>query len=234
MRRTRWVISGSAVAALLAITAIVAILGGTLLALRGGEDVHSRPSALITIFIRDAATSAQVSSLEAKIKTAAGVEKCEYFTKQETLTRLADGRPEVMLPGYMAAASYVIRLKNGAAVYPVVQELFRDSAVQGVWVPRLGAFPARSGIEGRVLTVGGPAPGSPRPYPASEVKVIDSAGRLVVIMSPDSNGAFRIALLPGDYTVDALPTAGNPWFKPKHVRVQSGVYRTVNIYAQIR
>jgi len=228
MRRRSWVIPTGVLAAL------VALVGGTLLALREGEDGHAKPSARITVFIRDAATPAQIKSLEARIRTAPGVEKYDYFTKQETLTRLADGRPEVMLPGYMAAASYVIRMKNGVAVYPVAQRLFRDSAVQAVWVPRLGAFPARTGIEGRVLTVGGPAPGSPRPYPASQVKVIDSAGRLVVIMSPDPNGAFRIALLPGDYTVDARPTAGNPWFRPEHVSVEAGGYSKVNVYAQIR
>ena len=233
MRRRRWAISGGAVAMLLAITAIVAILGGALLALRGGEDVHSRPSALITIFIRDAATSAQVSSLEAKIKTAAGVEKGEYFTKQETLTRLADGRPEVMLPAFMGAASYAVRLKEGVDVRATAQQFFLKSAVKGVWAPGLGAFPARTGIDGRVLTVGGRAPGSPRPYPASEVKIVDSHGRLVVVMPPNQDGTFRLRLLPGDYTVDARPTVGNPWFQPEHARV-SGGYSKVSIYAQIR
>jgi len=233
MRRRRWVISGGAVATLLAVTAVVVIVGATLLALRGGEDVHRKPSALIAIFIRDAATSAQVSSLEAKIKTATGVEKCEYFTKQETLTRLADGRPEVMLPAFMGAASYAVRLKKGVDVRATAQQFFLESAVTGVWAPGLGAFPARTGIDGRVHTVGGRAPGLPRPYPASEVKVMDAAGRLVVIVSPDPSGAFRIKLLPGEYTVDARPTVGNPWFRPEHVRV-SGGYSKVHIYAQIR
>jgi hypothetical protein len=234
MRHKRWAIPAGALAAVAVIAAIVAIVGGTLLALGGGDDGPAKPSARITVFIRDAATPAQIKNLEAKIMTAPGVAKYRYFTKQQTLSRLADGRPEVMLPEYMAAASYVIRMENGVAVYPVAEQLFRDSAVQGVWTPRLGAFPAQTGIEGRVLPVGGPAPGSPRPYPASEVKVVDSAGRLVVIMSADSNGAFRIALLPGDYTVDARPTAGNPWFRPEHVSVEAGGYSKVNVYAQIR
>jgi hypothetical protein len=234
MRRRSWVVPTGAIAVVVVLAAIVALVGGTLLALSGGEDGHAKPSARITVFIRDTATPAQIKSLEARIRTAPGVERYQYITKQETLSRLADGRPEVMLPDYMAAASYMIRLKNGAAVYPVAQQLFRDSAVRGVWVPRLGSFPARSGIEGRVLTVGGPAPGAPRPYPASEVKVIDSAGSLVAIMSPDSNGAFRIALFPGNYTVVARPTAGNPWFRPEHVSVEAGGYSKVNVYAQIR
>ena len=232
MRRTRWVISGGAVAAILAITAIVAILGGTLLALRGSDVAQSKATVDVTVFIRGGATAEEIRSLEARIKSAPGVERYDVLTKQETLSRLADGRPEVMLPTFTGAASYVVRLQKGVDVRGSAQRFFVEPAVGGIWAPALGLFPARTGIKGRVLTVGGPWPGLPAPYPASEVTVIDSAGRLVVATPPDDRGAFRIKLLPGDYAVEARPTSGNPMFATQRVRV-SGGYTKVNLYAQI-
>jgi hypothetical protein len=233
MRRKRWVISGGAVATLLAVAAVVAIVGATLLALRGSDAAQRKATVDVTVFIRGGAIAEEMSSLEAKIKSAPGVERYDFLTKQETLTRLADGRPEVMLPAYTGAASYVVRLEKGVDVRASAQRFFLEPAVGGIWVPGLGLLPARTGVKGRVLTVGGPSPGLPQPYPASEITVVDSAGRLVAVKPPNDRGSFRIKLLPGDYTVKARPTSGNPMFESQQVRV-SGGYTRVDLHAQIR
>ena len=91
--------------------------------------------------------------------------------------------------------------------------------------------PPRTGIVGRVVLSGGPAPGTTRPYPASEVKVSDAAGRVVALTRPGPDGSYRIALAPGRYRVQAVPTAGNPWFAPRTVAVRSGRYSVVDIQA---
>lgn len=90
-----------------------------------------------------------------------------------------------------------------------------------------------AGIVGRVLISGGPWPGSTQPYPASKVKVIDSSGGVVAVTTPTSNGTFRIDLPPGNYTVKAQPTSGNPWFGPEKASVRAGHYSKVDIYAQV-
>lgn len=242
MGRRRWAIPAGAIGAALLIAATAGIIGGTLLAMREGDNGRAKSSASVTVFIRDSATAAQVIALEAKIRATPGVETYEYFTKEETIRRILDGRPEVMMGSFAAAASYVIHVKDAAQVYAVAQQFFYDPAVNsdpgtrnGVFVStRVGVFPARTGIVGRVLTAGGPAPGAARPYPASEVKVIDSSGRVVAVVSSQPDAAFRVDLFPGDYTVEARPTAGNPWFRPEKVSVRAGLYSKVDIYAQIR
>ena len=242
MRRRRWVIPTGALAAVLVIAAIAGIIGGTLLAPRQGDGGRATSSASVTVFIRDSATPEQVKALEAEIRSTPGVETCEYFTKEETILRILDGRPEVMLGSFAAAASYVIGIEDAAQAYTVAQHFFYDPAVNsdpgthnGVLVSsRVGVPPARTGIVGRVLTAGGPAPGAARPYPASEVRVIDSSGRVVAVVPPQPDAAFRVDLFPGDYTVEARPTAGNPRFHPERVSVRAGLYSRVDIYAQIR
>ena len=83
-----------------------------------------------------------------------------------------------------------------------------------------------SGVEGRVLSAGGPVspdyPPSPRPYPLSVVSAIDSSGRVIASAQPDQDGGFRLALAPGTYTLKARPTSGNPWFGPRKVSVRAG------------
>jgi hypothetical protein len=94
-----------------------------------------------------------------------------------------------------------------------------------------------SGVEGRVLLSGGPVdinhPPSPQPYPASEVAAFDSSGRLVALVRPDRNAAFRIELPPGSYTLKARPTAGNPGFAPREVTVGAGGFVRADLVAQI-
>lgn len=245
MRRRRWVIPAGALAVVLVIAAIAGIIGGTLLALRQGDSGRATSSASVTVFIRDSATPEQAKALEAEIRSTPGVETCEYFTKEESILRILDGRPEVMMGSVAAAAaaaSYVIRVKDAALAYAVAQHFFYDPVVNsdpgthnGVLVStRVGVPPARTGIVGRVLTAGGPAPGAARPYPASEVRVIDSSGRVVAVVPPQPDAAFRVDLFPGDYTVEARPIAGNPRFHPERVSVRAGLYSRVDIYAQIR
>jgi hypothetical protein len=94
-----------------------------------------------------------------------------------------------------------------------------------------------SGVEGRVLLVGGPMVAdqspSPNPYPASEVAAYDSSGRLVALVRPDRDAAFRIELPPGSYTLKAHPTAGNPSFAPRQVTVEAGGFARADIVAQV-
>jgi hypothetical protein len=147
-----------------------------------------------------------------------------------------------MLASFAAAASYVIHVKDAAQAYAVAQQFFYDPAVNsdpathnGVLLStRIGVPPARTGIVGRVLTAGGPAPGAVRPYSASEVTVIDPSGRVVAVVPSQPDAAFRVDLFPGEYTVEARPTAGNPWFRPQKVSVLAGRWSRVDIYAQIR
>ena len=93
------------------------------------------------------------------------------------------------------------------------------------------APPANTGIAGHVFISGGPAPGITRPYPASEVKIIDSTGRAVATALPSSDATFSVAVASGNYTVQAVATAGNPSFIPAKVTVRAGRYSTVDIYA---
>lgn len=242
MRRRRWAVPAGALAAVLVIAALAGIVGGTLLALRGGDSAPVEPPAVITVFLRQSATPAQVRAIEAKIKDAPGLESFRFFTREGTLDNLLAARPEVMLPRATAAASYVIRVNDGAAVYNIAQRFFYDPAVNsdpgthnGVWVvSRLGAPPAHTGIKGRVLTAGGPAPGVARPYPASEVKIIDSSGRVIAVVPAGPSAAFKVDLIPGEYAVEARPTSGNPQFQLEKATVEVGRYTTVDLYAQIR
>jgi hypothetical protein len=94
-----------------------------------------------------------------------------------------------------------------------------------------------SGVEGRVLLFGGPMVANhsptPQPYPASEVAAFDSSGRLVALVQPNRNAAFRIELSPGSYTLKARPTAGNPWFAPRRVSVEAGAFAHVDLVTQV-
>jgi hypothetical protein len=92
---------------------------------------------------------------------------------------------------------------------------------------------AATGISGRVLLSGGPAPGLTQPYPHSEVTVTDSAGRRVAVVRPGPDARFTVAVPAGRYTVKARPTSGNPWFGPQTVTVRDGGYSAVKIYAVV-
>ena len=92
---------------------------------------------------------------------------------------------------------------------------------------------AHTGVAGRVLLSGGPAPGITRPYPTSVVKAIDASGKTVAVAKPRSDATYRIDLPPGTYTLKAQPTSGNPWFGPEKVVVHAGHYSKVDIYAQV-
>jgi hypothetical protein len=56
---------------------------------------------------------------------------------------------------------------------------------------------------------------------------------MVAVVKPESDATFRIDLPPGNYTVEAHPTSGNPWFGPEKVSVRAGRYSRVDIYAQV-
>jgi hypothetical protein len=54
-------------------------------------------------------------------------------------------------------------------------------------------------VTGRLVRVGGPAPGSPVPLPGS-IKAVDAAGHAYAAKA-DRSGRFRLTLPPGVYTV---------------------------------
>lgn len=93
--------------------------------------------------------------------------------------------------------------------------------------------PAHTGVVGRVMIEGGPAPGTARPYPDSKVKVIDPSGTVVATATPKANGTYVIDLPPGHYRVEAVPTGGNPGFIPVAVAVLPGSYAKVDVIAQV-
>lgn len=72
------------------------------------------------------------------------------------------------------------------------------------------------------------------PSQRSRAEACASSGRVVAVVPPQPNAAFRVDLFPGDYTVEARPTAGNPWFRPEKVSAHAGRYSKVDLYAQIR
>jgi hypothetical protein len=54
-------------------------------------------------------------------------------------------------------------------------------------------------VTGKLVRVGGPAPGSPVPLPGS-IKAVDAAGHAYAAKA-DRSGRFRLTLPPGVYTV---------------------------------
>jgi hypothetical protein len=54
-------------------------------------------------------------------------------------------------------------------------------------------------VTGRLVRVGGPAPGSPVPLPGS-IKAVDAAGHAYAAKA-DQSGRFRLTLPPGVYTL---------------------------------
>jgi hypothetical protein len=143
------------------------------------------------------------------------------------------GRRSRLIPVGAIAAVLVIAALAGI-IGVTLRVAGRDGRAQPVAPSRAAVPTAQTGIVGRVLTAGGPAPGAVRPYPASEVTVIDSSGRVVALVPSQPDAAFWVDLLPGDYTVEARPTTGNPWFHPEKVSVHAGRWSRVDIYAQIR
>ena len=92
-------------------------------------------------------------------------------------------------------------------------------------------------VVGRVLISGGRAGGfspTPHPYSMSEVKALNSSGRVVAAVKADDDGVFRLDLPPGTCTLKASPTSGNPWFAPRTVTLHAGQVVHVNMVAQLR
>ena len=143
------------------------------------------------------------------------------------------GRLSRLIPAGVIAAVLVIAALAGI-IGGTLRGVGREGRAEPVASSREAVPSAQTGIVGRVLTAGGPAPGAVRPYPASEVTVIDSSGRVVAVVPSQPGAAFRVDLLPGEYAVEARPTAGNPWFHPEKVSVLAGRWSRVDIYAQIR
>ena len=94
-----------------------------------------------------------------------------------------------------------------------------------------------SGVEGRVVTAGGPAsreyPPTAQPYPWSEVRAVDSSGTVVASIKVNPDATFRLELPPGTYTLKARPTSGNPSFDPCRVSVRPGQFSHVDLTAQV-
>jgi len=111
----------------------------------------------------------------------------------------------------------------------------------GAAAPVASPVPSRSttGVEGRVLMVGGPVavgpggtpiPNSPRPWPGAGVVAHQGgvSGPVVAETKAARDGSFRIDLPPGDYTL-ARPMGGSR----TEVTVTSGGYATVELLIHV-
>jgi hypothetical protein len=143
------------------------------------------------------------------------------------------GRRNRLVPAGVIAVVLLMTVAVGI-IGGTLRSVGREGRAEPVASSREAVPSAQTGIVGRVLTAGGPAPGAVRPYPASEVWVTDSLGRVVAVVPSQPDAAFRVDLFPGEYTVEARPTDGNPRFDPEKVAVCAGRWSRVDIYAQIR
>jgi hypothetical protein len=92
-----------------------------------------------------------------------------------------------------------------------------------------------NGIEGTVL-IGPTCPVEPlndpkcadRPYQAS-LKLLNPAGTEVGRFTTDKDGAFRVGLEPGRYTIEAVRTGVLPSFAPQTVDVTAGNYTKLTL-----
>jgi hypothetical protein len=88
-----------------------------------------------------------------------------------------------------------------------------------------------SGVQGKVMFSGGPAPGSQGPMPGVAVAVHegDFDGKIVAKVTADSAGAFKLDLPPGTYTLSADVTGAGP----KTVSVEPGKYARITLWDQV-
>ena len=89
-----------------------------------------------------------------------------------------------------------------------------------------------SGVQGRAMITGGPAPGSPRPNAGVAVAVHqgDLGGRVVTEVTADSSGAFAVDLPPGRYTLIEVTGFGAT---PKTLSVQPGSYVKATLWVHV-
>jgi hypothetical protein len=103
-----------------------------------------------------------------------------------------------------------------------------------------GPSQSATGVEGRVLMVGGPMavgpggtpiPNPPRPWPGAGVVVHEDgvSGPVVAETKAARDGSFRIDLPPGDYTLVPQPMGGTP----TDVAVTSGGYASVELLIHV-
>lgn len=91
-----------------------------------------------------------------------------------------------------------------------------------------------SGVAGQVLCSGGPSPGD---WPLANVKVEVHAGSLsapiVAMVKADAKGRFRIALVPGHYTL-IMHKYDDHYRSATPVAVSAGVFSTVRVMNGVR
>jgi hypothetical protein len=105
----------------------------------------------------------------------------------------------------------------------------------GLGGPESGGGTSGSGIEG-IVVVGPQCPveraDSPcpdRPLPDAEFRVVArGSGRVVRTVRSGPDGRFRVALEPGEYTLEPVSGSGGfPFGKPTDVTVRAGAYTNV-------
>jgi len=89
-----------------------------------------------------------------------------------------------------------------------------------------------SGVQGKALIDGGPAPGSPRPQGGVTVAVHEGTldGPVVAESRAGMDGSFRFELPPGTYTLIEVSDAAFP----ETVVVQPGQFADVTLYIHAR
>jgi hypothetical protein len=93
---------------------------------------------------------------------------------------------------------------------------------------------AASGVEGDLVFVGGPPPGSDSPprLEPGRVTVYDSAGGQVASVSFEEGHGFSIALPPGQYRVVA--ESGDAICRDRHVAVNQDMYSVIHFSCDVR
>ena len=90
-------------------------------------------------------------------------------------------------------------------------------------------------ISGRLLAVGGPSPGSPRPL-RGEIVVTDASGASVATVEVPSDGSFSVVVPAGNYTVEGRSKYYNggrtACFARKPVVIADGTSVETDVFCQ--
>ena len=99
-----------------------------------------------------------------------------------------------------------------------------------------GGQSPRSGIEGRVLigptcpVVRADSPCPDHPGGSLSIEILDSSNAMIARAQTDTDGRFRVSLVPGRYTLRTTD-AGFPRLAPVEVDVPADVYASILLHA---
>jgi cell division transport system permease protein len=128
-RWTAWLGSAVAIAALLTLSSAAALF---LVTGSRNVDQQARSASTVRIFLRDAASAAQVQALKSRVSTLSGVQRVSYLNKNEALAE-ADNDPRLKritdaIGGNPFPASLVVDVKDFSSASNVTQVAAADPA----------------------------------------------------------------------------------------------------------